>query len=425
MELQQTKVVHLENGIRVILDPILTTRTVSIGIHAGAGSSTEEAGTMGYSHFLEHLVFKGTGKRNYIAVNRDIEKYGGYLNAYTDRHNTLFYVKILGDYLLQALDVLTDIVFNPVFPKEEIEKEKKVVLEEIAMYEDNPDESIVDLFFEHVYPDSFLGWPILGREEIIKKITREKILEYWEKFYTNENIIVSVAGRFNEGEVLDFLKQFPAKPMTTMVSNIGPSFHYGTGYREKEVEQAHLALGTEAFSLFDERKYPLIVFNNMFGSSSSSRLYLNIREKRGLSYSISSFVNMDEKSGVMGIFTSTQGENLQKITDAIVEEIGNVRKNPFTEEELLIAKAQIRSRVIFNQENINHCMQKNISNLFWHGKLIPSREILEKVEEVKLEDVYEVFETVFSEKGRLSAYAILPYGYGKKIPEDINITTRG
>jgi predicted Zn-dependent peptidase len=127
----------------------------------------------------------------------------------------------------------------------------------------------------------------------------------------------------------------------------------------------------------------------------------------------------------MGIFTSTQGENLQKITDAIVEEIGNVRKNPFTEEELLIAKAQIRSRVIFNQENINHCMQKNISNLFWHGKLIPSREILEKVEEVKLEDVYEVFETVFSEKGRLSAYAILPYGYGKKIPEDINITTRG
>lgn len=408
----------LPNGLRVVFDPIPEAESVSIGIQVGCGSYTETAQTAGYSHFIEHIVFKGTKNRNYIQINKDIEKYGGYLNAYTDKRYTFFYVKMLPEYLMNALDVLTDLVCNPIFPIDEIEKEKMVVLEEISMYEDNPDDSILELFFEHSYSDSFMGWPVLGTRKIISDITRESIVEYWENLYQLDNMIISVSGKYDEEKILGYLNRLTLKKKALKKENAKPQFSYGTGYKEKEVEQAHMAIGVETFSLYDERKYALNLLNIILGADSSSRLYLNIREKLGLCYSISSSVHLDEKSGLLTVFTSSHPKQLVKIMDAIMEEIKGLKNNPITREEIEIGKAQMKSDLIFNYESNSYRMQKNANQLFWYNKIISYEEMIQKIENVEINALNDVYEEIFQNKN-ISAFVILPHGTGRQLPKKL------
>lgn len=415
------KTVTLKNGLTVVFQKMPHVNTVSIGILVGAGSVSESKSQMGYSHFLEHMIFKGTEKRDYIAINRDIERFGGYLNAFTDRHYTLFYARILNEYSNVALDVLTDIVFNSTFPKEEIKKEKSVVLEEIAMYDDAPDEILADLFFEHSFPKSFLGYQILGTPKIISSIKRKDLVEYKNNLYQNKNIIISVAGNFDENFIVEQLSAITTENNFQKEKKEKPEFYYGFDYKEKEIEQAHIALGLETFSLFSKEKYALTLLNNILGATSSSRLYLRLREELGLCYSVFSSNHFDKKTGLLGFFTSTQPKNAEKLLDALKTEIKSLKKKEITDEEISIAKAQAKSSLLFGQESVSYCMQKNASQLFWYSNPIDMKDTIKNIEAVQKKDLYSVYEKIFEEQNKLSGYAIVPRGSGNPFPEALNI----
>ncbi len=420
-EKRNIKVLHLDNNIRLVLEHIPHTEVVSLGINVGAGSVTETPESMGYSHLLEHMVFKGTKNRDYIEINRDIEKYGGFLNAFTDKHYTFFYVKILGEYLNQAIDVLLDIVYNPIFPENELEKEKKVVLEEIAMYDDNPEENVIDMFYEKTYPNSFMGWPILGKESNIKNANKDSLYEYWNKFYQNDNIIISVSGKFEEKDIVQLIERIKNKGKSEKKETQIPIFKPGINYKEREVEQVHLALGLKTFSLYDEKRYVLSLFNHILGGTSSSRLYLSIREKLGLCYSINSLLGLDKDVGHMMVLTSTKDENLGKILDGVRKEFANFKSLRVSSEELNIAKAQLKSNILFSLENVSYCMQKNANNLFWHNELVPHSEIIKKIEKVSIDDIHRLYEELFEKGTEASLYAILPYNSKKGMPEKLTV----
>lgn len=414
---QQSKVqvYYLPNGIRLILNPINGVEATGIGIYVGAGSVSETPQIMGYSHLLEHMVFKGTKNRDYISINKDIEKYGGYLNAFTDKHFTCFYAKILGEFSLQALDVLVDMVTNPIFPNEELEKEKRVILEEISMYEDSPDESLGDLFFEHFYPQSFLGWSILGTKEIISSINQQNLASYWKENYYSGNMIISLTGKFDSQKVIEYVSKIENTGTLQKKDIPHTPVFYGANYKEKDVEQVHLALGVEVFSLFDSKKHALVLLNNILGAGSFSRLYLNIREKLGLCYSISSLLSLDAKTGLLGILTATQLDNLEKMLDAVFLEFKNLKNIPPTLEELEIALAQTKSQILFQRGNVSFHMQKNATDLFWFNKVIPEEEVLQQFEKVKLQDFQDLYQEFFSKIDKFSIFAILPKGKKSKI----------
>lgn len=420
-ERRKAEFLTLPNNVRVIMEHIPQMETVSVGIHVGAGSVSEGNSIIGISHFLEHMLFKGTKNRDFLAINRDIEKYGGYLNAYTDKHNTLYYVKIIREYLPQALDVLLDMVCNATFPLSEVEKEKRVIIEEILMYEDNPEDNVLDSFMEYAYPDSYLGWPILGYEERIKKIKQSDLIAYRDAYYQNENIILSICGNFDRDELLATLAGLPHRRVGNFPQNKVPKIRSGIGFKERDVEQAHIVLGVEAFSLYDNRRYILSVLNHVLGTHSSSRLYLKLREELGLCYSVSSSMNLDRETGYMSIFTSTQPDNMEKILGAIKEEIRALKTSPITPEELDMAKAQIKSQLIFNQENSSYTMQKNASQIYWHQEIIPYQEILRQIMSVTLVDLTRMHEEIFPEGHLVTGFAIVPEGAGKKLPAELII----
>jgi len=407
--MKKPTVLKLANGITCILDLFPRAKSFSFGILVGAGSSTETEETIGFSHFVEHMIFKGTQKRTYKEINKEIEKYGGYINAFTDRNYTLFYTKIIPQFYEKGLEILTDIVFNSVFPEEEIKKEIKVVLEEISMYEDSPDDNIVDLLFEISYPDSYLGWPILGKRERISSIKRSEVVDYWEKLYYPENIIISAAGNFDLKNFLKIVENIkPNGNKIKKISNKTPKFYPNKQFKTKEVEQKHIGIGKETINIYsqDEEKYSLLLLNNIIGANSSSRLYSKIREDMGLCYSISSSVYLDRETGLFSVFTATdpRTKNMENI---IIEEIENIRINKIKDEEIEISKAQMKSSIMFNQENISSIMKRNASQFFWYKKLISPQDILKKIEKIKIENIQEIYEKTFYDKN-YSIYHILP-----------------
>ncbi|HOJ49795.1 MAG TPA: pitrilysin family protein [Spirochaetota bacterium] len=257
-----------KNNLICILNPISRAKSFSCGILVGSGSFTEKPDTIGFSHFVEHMVFKGTKTRTYKEINKEIEKYGGYLNAFTDRNYTLFYTKIIPQFYKKSLEILLDIIFNPVFPEDEIKKEIKVVLEEIAMYEDSPDDNIVDLLFESSYPDSYLGWPILGKPERISSIKRDEIVNYWQSFYYNSNMIISAAGNFDVNEFLSIVENIEGREnKKEEKGNPNTIFKANNSYKLKDVEQLHIGLGKETINIYSEEKekYSLSLLNSILG----------------------------------------------------------------------------------------------------------------------------------------------------------------
>lgn len=399
-----------KNNLICILNPISRAKSFSCGILVGSGSFTEKPDTIGFSHFVEHMVFKGTKTRTYKEINKEIEKYGGYLNAFTDRNYTLFYTKIIPQFYKKSLEILLDIIFNPVFPEDEIKKEIKVVLEEIAMYEDSPDDNIVDLLFESSYPDSYLGWPILGKPERISSIKRDEIVNYWQSFYYNSNMIISAAGNFDVNEFLSIVENIEGREnKKEEKGNPNTIFKANNSYKLKDVEQLHIGLGKETINIYSEEKekYSLSLLNSILGGSSSSRLYSRIREDMGLCYSISSSIHLDRNTGLFSVFTATDPKNNKNIVEIIIDEIENVKKDRIKDEELEIAKAQFKASIMFNQENMSSIMKRNASQYFWYNKIISSQDVLKKIEKINMKDIYDIYYKTFSDKN-YSIYKIIP-----------------
>ncbi len=379
----------LNNGIRVAVESVSYVNSVSLGFWVGAGSRSESDQNNGVAHFIEHMLFKGTKNRSARDIVEQVEERGGHLNAFTSREHTCYYVKALAEDFGFVLEILTDMLRNSLFDPEDILKEKNVVLEEINMYEDTPDELVHDLQLAGLYRDHPLGRSILGTERSIGALTRQDILNFIEKHYTAGNLVVSVAGNVEPEEVFplveEFLGDLPAGigGGTDTVPAPGPGFHFFP----KKTEQINFCLGRGGFDRSDPDYYRLVLLNNMVGGSASSRMFQEIREKRGLVYSTYSYHSTFTGGGTFTAYGGTSlvsfGEVL-RLTAGIFQDI---RENGFGAEEMERNQSQIRAQLLMSSETVSSKMKKLGGNLISYDRVIDEEEMIRELGVITLPEM--------------------------------------
>jgi len=388
----------LTNGIRVLTEEIPYVNSVSVGIWIKVGSRYESVENNGISHFIEHMLFKGTEKRSAKEIANSIDKIGGQLNAFTSKECTCFYAKVLDTHFDIALDVLADMFFNSTFSSVEIDKERGVVLEEINMYEDSPEDLVHDLFSQAVWSGNPLGMSILGTEESLENINRDKIVEYFNANYIPRNIVISVVGNLKHGEAVEKIKGYfeNALHRDSSVPSIAiPSFEPKYTLKSKVTEQAHLCLGFNGLDIKNRAFYPMLVLNNVFGGAMSSRLFQKIREDRGLAYSVFSYPSSFEDCGLFSIYAGSKPDNLKSVAELIMEEINSIKAAGITEEELYDSKEQLKGSYILGLESTSGRMISIGKSELLLEKIYSPAEILEKIDEVNMDSVNGIIKYLF------------------------------
>ncbi|AXI39793.1 peptidase M16 [Bacillaceae bacterium ZC4] len=392
-----------QNGVRIILESIPTVRSVAIGVWIGTGSRNETKETNGISHFLEHMFFKGTEKRTAREIAEAFDKIGGQVNAFTSKEYTCYYAKVLDEHANYALEVLADMFFNSVFEEEELNKERNVVLEEIKMYEDTPDDIVHDLLSQAAFGDHPLGYPILGIEKTLSSFTGDALKSYMEKYYTPDNIVISVAGNVQESFIQEVEKWFGNfKSSHKKEKYKEPVFLDQKIAKKKETEQAHLCIGFKGLRVGHDDIYSLIVLNNILGGSMSSRLFQEVREEKGLAYSIFSYHTSYEDSGVLTIYGGTGRNQLNILFETIFQTIEKLKKSGITEKELMHSKEQIKGNLMLSLESTNARMSRNGKNELLLGKHRSLDEIIETVNRVDIMSVNELIQHIFTDEYAVS-----------------------
>ncbi|MDF2590822.1 MAG: peptidase domain protein [Clostridia bacterium] len=389
---------QMKNGIRIVTEEIPYINSVSVGIWVRVGSRNEDIHNNGVSHFIEHMLFKGTEKRNAKEIANSIDKIGGQLNAFTAKESTCYYAKVLDSHFDIALDVLSDMFLNSTFVKEEIEKEKGVIMEEINMYEDSPEDLVHDLFSQGVWSGNPLGMSILGTEESLNILNRDSIIDYYQSNYTPENIVISVVGNIKHGEVVEKVeKQFGNIPSSSKKIALieKPSFDPIRITRSKKTEQVHLCIGFEGVETDNESFYPLLTMNNIFGGAMSSRLFQNIREDKGLAYSVFSYPSSYQDCGLYSIYAGMKTSQLKTVTHLIMDEIHEIMGKGLTEEELYDSKEQMKGSYTLGLESTSGRMISIGKSELMHDRIYSPAEVLEKIDKVDMESVNKAIRTVF------------------------------
>lgn len=390
---------QLENGIPLVVERIENVRSVTLGIWVKVGSRIEPSGKNGISHFLEHMFFKGTKKRSARDIAVDIDSVGGDLNAFTSRETTTFYVKVLDEHMERGIDLLTDIFLHSTFPEDDIEKEKRIIKEEIKMVEDTPDDYIHDLFYQDVWGGSGIGQPILGNRDTIKSFNREDIMSHIRKYYGTRDTVIACAGNFNPQKLLDMLNHSLGSLRSGSEPDMGsfPLFRPVTSVYTKDLSEVHVCLGVESISQVSKERYALYILNAILGASVSSRLFQEIREKRGLAYSIYSFVASYIDTGLWGVYAGTAKKRALEVIELIAREIRGLN-NTITVSELKKSKDQIKGNLIMALESMSSRMQNLARQEIYHGRHFSPDEIIREVDAVTLEQVKELLERLVHEK---------------------------
>lgn len=389
---------HLINGIRIVTEEIPYVNSVSIGIWVKAGSRYENHENNGISHFIEHMLFKGTKKRTAKEIATAIDKIGGQINAFTSKESTCFYAKVLDTHFDIALDVLADMYFNSTFAAEEIEKEKGVVMEEINMYEDSPEDLVHDLFSQVVWSGNPLGMSILGTEQSLNSLNRDSILQYFKKNYTPQNTVISVVGNFKHSDAVKKISSIFEKAEKLEYSNednTKPSFAPEFIVKNKSTEQVHLCIGFNGVDMKSKAFYPMLVFNNVFGGAMSSRLFQKIREDRGLAYSVFSYPSSFEDCGLFSIYAGAKPAHLKSVAELIMEEIHELKKNGITEEELYDSKEQLKGSYTLGLESTSGRMISIGKSELLLNRIYSPFEILERIDKVDMESINDIIRLIF------------------------------
>lgn len=400
-----------QNGVRIVLENIPTVRSVAIGVWIGTGSRNETLKDNGISHFLEHMFFKGTKTRSAREIAESFDSIGGQVNAFTSKEYTCYYAKVLDTHASYALEVLADMFFNSTFEDGELQKEKNVVYEEIKMYEDTPDDIVHDILSKAIYGSHSLGYPILGTEETLQTFNGDSLRDYMNKRYTPENVVISIAGNISE----DFIKEadgyFGDYQVTQTDSDeeIVPGFHNQFFTRKKDVEQAHLCLGFNGYPVGHENIYGLIVLNNILGGSMSSRLFQEVREQRGLAYSVFSYHTSYKDSGSLTIYGGTGAKQLDTLYETIDQTLKVLKRDGVTEKELSNSKEQLKGNLMLGLESTNSRMSRNGKNELVLKRHRTLDEMVEAIDSVSLEDVAAIANEVFTED-QFSVALISPEG---------------
>ncbi len=380
----------LPNGIRLIYEKMEHVRSVSMGVWVDTGSVRESGETAGASHLIEHMVFKGTERRNAEQIAIEMDAVGGNINAFTSKENTCFYAKVLDEHLDLVSDVLSDLTFHSVFDPEELKKEQGVVLEEILMNEDSPEDLSGEESNMLFFGDEALASPILGSKESVRAFTRESLLAYKNEFYVPNNIVVSCAGNFEEQALIDSAtKWFDVSASPRATTPVLQRFPGGKREKfvEKDVEQVHICLTLPGFARDSEGQYPLAVLSNILGGSMSSRLFQSIREKLGLAYSVYSYPTSYTGTGTLTLYAGTGEKQAKEVLSRMVEEMERVRKEGVTKEELLRCRDQLKGSYLLGMESSGARMNALGKTLLLQKREYSEQETLRRIECVTMEDI--------------------------------------
>ncbi len=387
--MKKVEIRTLDCGVRVAMEKIPHVQSAAIGIWVKNGSVDETADVAGISHFIEHMMFKGTEKRNARQIAEDVDRLGGQMNAFTSKEATCYYVKTINTHLLSGADVLLDMINNSVFDAREMGKERKVIFEEIKMIEDQPDDLSHDTVVEMVFKGKPLGNSIIGNKTSLNRISRPVIVDYKEKTYTRDSIVVSVAGNFDEDELCSFLEDKFEKLAATKPKREEKDSIYEPKFKviAKDILQSHLCMATRSVSLDDPRYYDFAVLNNIMGGSMSSRFFQNIREEKGLAYSVYSMNSAFSSDGYFNIYAGISHEKIEDAIGGIKEELDILDRYGVTDEELYMAKEQLKANYIFGQENVATRMFSIGKNLLLLGKIYEAEEVLEGLDSVSQDSI--------------------------------------
>lgn len=402
---------RLNNGTRVVMEEVPYVSSVSIGVFINTGTINENMEINGISHFIEHMLFKGTKNRTGKEIAEFIDKIGGELNAFTEAEYTCFYVRTLDKHIVKAIEILSDIIYNPTFNSDDIKNEKKVIIEEIKMYMDSPEDLVYDLLNEAMFKGSSLSLPILGTIDSVRKLQRETIVDYYNRYYTPENMVISICGNFDSKEVLDILEEYFYKKSNKTVNqkeihsiDKHPIIKQNVNWQYKDIEQLNFCIGMEGIRRGDKDIYPLALVNNVLGGCISSRLFQKIREEKGLVYSIYSHLDTYRDTGIFSIYAALSPEQLMNVVKLIKEEIDCLKKYLITEEELNKSKEQIKSSYILGLEDTFSRMINLGESELLLRRIIPHKEIIETIDKICIDDIERVVLRVFDESKYNIAY---------------------
>lgn len=385
----------LTNGLRVIAETLPHLRSVSIGVWVRAGSILEKPAENGLSHFIEHLAFKGTARRSARQIAQEMDAVGGYLNAATSKLSTVYYAKVIDEDLPLAADILADIVIHPAYDPKEMDKERSVVLEEISMTDDSPEDMAYDLIANAMFGDQPLGQTILGPRSIIESCSREDILAYRSRHYSPMNACIAAAGNFE----VEKLRALLEKHFGDWQGSAGELYPVNLVNRtprvltlDKDTEQAHICLGYNGRELGSQDVYAMAVFNSVLGGGMSSRLFQRIREESAMAYTVYSAPASYPHCGDFTIYAAVSPRNIRTVVEQIDDEIGKLLNEGITEEEFRMAKAQLKGGFILGQESAYNRMNGMGSNLALMNRYIPTEETIRRIEAVSREDAQRVAE---------------------------------
>jgi predicted Zn-dependent peptidase len=401
----------LPGGLRVISEAVPGVRSVAFGVWVGVGSRDETASLAGASHYLEHLLFKGTRRRDALAIAAELEAVGGELNAFTAKEYTCYYARVLDDDLPLAVDVICDMVTSSLVTTHDVDGERGVILEEIAMHDDDPSDAVHDIFAAAVWPGAPLGRPVLGTVDSISAMTRPAIAGYYRRRYRPGNLVVAAAGNVDHAALVRLVRRAfadiavdeDAAPAPVRLGGAAPAFAPARTVVSRPTEQANLLIGSPGIARLDERRFALGVLNAALGGGMSSRLFQEVREKRGLAYSVYSFTSHYSDTGLVGVYAGCAPKKAREVLDICREQLHLVSASGLTPEELERGKGQMRGGLVLGLEDTGSRMSRLGKAELVYGELMTIDEILAAIDAVTLDDVHEVAMALFAAPQAIAA----------------------
>lgn len=400
----------LSNGLTIVCETIPYVHSVSMGFWVTCGSRNETAREHGISHFIEHMAFKGTARRNAKEIAEAIDAVGGQLNAFTTKEYTCFYAKVLDQHLDLGMDLLADMIISPCLAKGDITKEKNVIEEEIKSYEDSPDEMVHDLFAATVLANHPLGHTILGTPETVSALRQKDLLDYRRRFYTPDNACLALAGNIDFDKVVEMAEGLwsgltgEKQPLATQAGSSGPKL----AVRRKDTEQVQLCLGTEGFPRYHKDKYNMLLLDSILGGSVSSRLFQELREERGLVYSTGSHHASYMDTGIFTVYAGTSPGNTSEVINIVRQQLDQLMQEPVKPEELRRAKEQLKGNLWLSLENTSNRMSRLAKSQLFSGQFLTPDEVVAKIEDVTADAVMEAARNTFPKERRILA-AVGPF----------------
>lgn len=401
------RVTTLPHGLRVVTDRMDSVETVSLGAWVNVGTRHETAEVNGISHLLEHMAFKGTARRSAQQIAEEMDNVGGHLNAYTSRDHTAYFAKVLKDDAPLAVDIVADILLNSTMDAEELEREKHVIVQEISQVNDTPDDIVFDKFQAQAYPDQPMGWPVLGSEDLVRSVTSEQLKSYLGEHYAASDTIVAASGNIDhDAFVVQVDKAFAAYRPNAAIKTVSSAYGGGEHREDRDLEQVHLVLGFPGVAYGDADFYNIAALSVLMGEGMSSRLFQEIREKRGLAYSVFSSTQSFSDTGLFTIYTGTGPDEVKTLIPVLCEEIRKAA-GTISPEETKRAKAQIKSGLLMSLESPSNRASQRARQLVVYGRLLTTQEMIERIEAVDTAGIRASAARIFAGAPTLAAIGAL------------------